>query len=94
MGVFEQTIRNYIREQERTTPDRIIIFSDSQDCDVPGSGVPQPFGKRNYIVDVSAHKRGIAYDGIWDAEIAGWSEHFLEYIRAYEGLEVNLQESS
>lgn len=92
-GIFTRQCLEYIKSQERTQPDRIIIFSDSQDCDWSDSPAPKPFGKKNYIVDVSAHKRGIAYDGIWDAEISGWSEHFLEYIRAYEGLEVNLQES-
>ena len=67
--------------------DRIIVFSDSQDCDFPDKRIPQPFGKRNYICDVSAHTRGINYKGVWTAEISGWSEHFLTYIAAYEGIE-------
>ena len=72
---------------------RIIVFSDSQDIDVsnyrsPNHGKkPRPFGKYNYICDVSAHTRGIAYKGVWTAEISGWSEHFLTYIAAYEGIE-------
>lgn len=68
--------------------DRVIVFSDSQDVDVSyGSTVkPQPFGKKNYICDVSAHTHGIAYKGVWTAEITGWSEHFLTYIAAFEGL--------
>ena len=48
---------------------------------------PQPFGKKNYIVDVSANKRGINYQGVWTAEISGFSEHFISYIAAYEGIE-------
>jgi len=68
---------------------RIIVFSDSQDIDVcHGSDKkPRPFGKYNYICDVSAHTRGIAYNGVWTAEISGWSEHFLTYIAAFEGIE-------
>jgi len=85
-GIFTRQCLEYIREQETETPDRIIIFSDSQDCDHERSKVPAPFGKNNYIVDVSAHKHGIAYEGIWTAEISGWSEHFMDYIFAYEGL--------
>ena len=66
--------------------DRIIVFSDSQDCDYPGKGKPQPFGRRNYICDVSAHTRGVNYKGVWTAEISGFSENFLTFIGAMEGL--------
>jgi hypothetical protein len=72
---------------------RIIVFSDSQDIDVSSyrspnhDKKPRPFGKYNYICDVSANTRGIAYKGVWTAEISGWSEHFLTYIAAYEGIE-------
>lgn len=66
--------------------DRVIVFSDSQDCDI-NNRTPKPFGKYNYICDVSAHTKGINYKGVWTAEISGWSEHFLTYIAAYEGIE-------
>ena len=68
---------------------RIIVFSDSQDIDVAhgSKNKPRPFGKYNYICDVSAHTRGINYKGVWTAEISGWSEHFLTYIAAFEGIE-------
>jgi len=72
---------------------RIIVFSDSQDIDVSNwsspnhDKKPRPFGKYNYICDVSANTHGIAYKGVWTAEISGWSEHFLTYIAAYEGIE-------
>lgn len=72
--------------------DRIIIFSDSQDCDYPEKRVPKPFGTYNYIVDVSAHTRGVNYKGVWTAEISGWSEHFLTYIAALEGLQNKFEE--
>ena len=87
-GIFTRQCLEYIKEHETQTPDRIIIFSDSQDCDHPGSRAPKPFGAKNYIVDVAAHSRGINYQGVWTAEIAGWSEHFLDYIFAYEGLSI------
>ena len=68
---------------------RIIVFSDSQDIDVShgSTNKPRPFGKYNYICDVSAHTHGINYKGVWTAEISGWSEHFLTYIAAFEGIE-------
>jgi hypothetical protein len=78
--------------------DRIIVFSDSQDIDVSSwrspnhDKKPRPFGKYNYICDISAHTRGIAYNGVWTAEISGWSEHFLTYIAAYEGIENTFDE--
>ena len=84
-GIFTRQCLEYIREHEREDPDRIVVFSDSQDCDLPGRQLPAPFGKTNYIVDVSAHTRGINYDGVWTAEISGWSEKFLQYIAALEG---------
>ncbi len=89
-GIFTRQALEWIQASEKEKPDRIIVFSDSQDCDQPNRRVPNPFGVRNYIVDVSAHDRGIAYEGLWDAEISGWSEHFLNFIAAFEGL--NLQE--
>lgn len=91
-GIFTRQVLEYVKEQERETPDRIIIFSDSQDCDYPDKRVPKPFGKRNYIVDVSAHAHGVAYDGVWTAEISGFSEHFITFIAALEGVGMNQEE--
>lgn len=71
---------------------RIIIFSDSQDIDVSNwsspnhDKKPRPFGKYNYICDVSCHTHGINYKGIWTAEISGWSEHMLDFIEAIENI--------
>lgn len=85
-GIFTRQCLECIANQEKGAdqPDRIIIFSDSQDCDHPNLRIPSPFGKYNYIIDVSAHSRGINYDGIWTSEVSGWSEHFLAYIAATE----------
>lgn len=71
---------------------RIIVFSDSQDIDVSSWDSPnrdkkaRPFGKYNYICDVSCNTHGIAYNGVWTAEISGWSEHMLDFIEAIENI--------
>lgn len=87
-GIFTRQCIEWCREQPWFGEgfDRIIIFSDSQDCDRTNR-LPEPFGKCNYICDVSANTNGINYRGIWTAEISGWSEHFLTFIAAYEGVE-------
>lgn len=91
-GIFTAKCIEWLRtELKGEVPDRIIIFSDSQDCDSHGPK-PKPFGKYNYIVDVSAHKHGVNYKGVWTAEISGWSESLLTFIRAHEGLENKLEE--
>lgn len=83
-GIFTRQCLEFIREHEHDTPDRIVVFSDSQDCDLDRSKKPAPFGKSNYIVDVSSHNHGINYAGVWTAEIAGWSESFLRFIAELE----------
>lgn len=85
-GIFTRQCLEYIAGKMDEQPDRIIVFSDSQDCDI-GNKIPKPFGKKNYIVDVSCEKHGINYKGVWTAEISGWSENFINFIAAYEGLE-------
>jgi len=87
-GIFTRQCLEYIKTQETEKPDRILVFSDSQDCDHPSQKIPTPFGKKNYIIDIGAHARGINYKGVWDAEISSFSEHFLDYINASEGLEI------
>lgn len=90
-GIFTRQCLEWCNEEVGDTFDRIIVFSDSQDCDRVNK-IPKPYGKRNYIVDVSSHARGVNYKGIWDAEISGWSEHFLTFIAALEGIENTFQE--
>jgi predicted peroxiredoxin len=82
-GIFTRQCLEYIAGKEKEVPDRIIVFSDSQDCDLVKT-VPKPFGKKNYIVDVSPHQHGVNYAGVWSAEISGWSEHFLRFISELE----------
>lgn len=59
--------------------DRVIIITDEQShtsIDGPGEG------KKGYVVNVASYQNGIGY-GKW-VHIDGWSEHVLDYIRAYE----------
>lgn len=86
-GIFTRQCLEWCYENVGKKFDRIIVFSDSQDCDHPSLRTPKPFGKYNYICDVSAHTKGIGYKGVWTAEISGWSEHFLTFIAALEGLQ-------
>ena len=74
--------------------DRVIIFSDSQDCDYPDKRIPKTFAPLNYIIDVNSHKHGVNYDGVWTAEISGWSEHFLTFVSALEGNSNSFQDES
>lgn len=82
-GIFTRQCLDYIKGIEAEKPDRIIVFSDSQDCDI-NKALPNPFGVKNYIVDISAHQKGINYKGVWTAEISGWSEGFLKFIAQSE----------
>lgn len=92
-GIFTRQCLEWCRNKFNDKEfDRIIIFSDSQDCDRPNRRIPKPFGKHNYIVDVSAHIRGVNYKGVWTAEVSGWSESFITFIAALEGLENKFEE--
>lgn len=86
-GIFTRQCLEAAKAELGDNFDRIIVFSDSQDCDFQGNRIPAPFAKNNYIIDVSAHQHGVNYKGVWTAEISGWSEHFLTYINALEGNE-------
>lgn len=91
-GIFTRQCLDWCKENITDSFDRIIVFSDSQDCDKVNK-IPKPYGKYNYICDVSANTRGINFKNVWTAEISGWSEHFLTYIAAFEGIGNNFQES-
>lgn len=92
-GIFTRQCLEWCKDKFKGKKfDRIIIFSDSQDCDYPEKRGLKPFGTYNYIVDVSAHTRGVDYKGVWTAEVSGWSEYFLTYIAALEGLQNKFEE--
>lgn len=85
-GIFTRQCLEWCYNNVGVNYERIIVFSDSQDMDRQNK-IPKPFGKFNYICDVSSEKRGVNYKGVWTAEISGFSEHFLTYIAALEGVE-------
>jgi len=91
-GIFTRQVLEFIEKDQKATPDRIIVFSDSQDCDHKNKALPKPFGKNNYIVDVSSAQYGVNYKGVWTAEISGFSEHFVNYIAAYEGIHPDVED--
>lgn len=94
-GIFTKQCLDWCRNEFKNIHfDRIIVFSDSQDIDFlyNKSILPEPFGDYNYICDVSANTKGVNYKGRWTAEISGWSEHFLTYIAALEGLQNKFEE--
>ena len=96
-GIFTRQclefIQNDLQKQPNyQKPERLLVFSDSQDCDRVQK-LPQPFANNNYIIDVSAHTHGINYQGVWSAEISGWSEHFLRFIAALEGMTLPLDDN-
>jgi hypothetical protein len=84
-GIFTRQCLEWCKKEFGEVFDRIIVFSDSQDCDNVNK-VPNPFAKNNYICDVSSNTRGVCFKGKWSAEISGFSEHFITYIAGYEGL--------
>lgn len=85
-GIFTRQCLEWCKVNVGSNFDRIIVFSDSQDTDHKNK-VPAPFGVKNYIVDVSSNLHGVNYKGVWSSEITGFSENFLTYIAAMEGLE-------
>lgn len=92
-GIFTRQCLEWCKDKFKDKKfDRIIIFSDSQDCDYPKKRIPKPFGTYNYICDVSAHTKGVNYKGAWTAEISGFSEHFITFIAAMEGIQNTFEE--
>jgi hypothetical protein len=94
-GIFTRQALEYVKSDlQGETPDRILVFSDSQDCDNVNK-IPSPFGKRNYIIDVSANRHGVNYEtSKWTAEISGWSENFVNFILAMEGVSLQQEDDN
>jgi hypothetical protein len=82
-GIFLKQVIDYVRKEEKGNADRIIVITDEQDCDLVNKPTSaQPFGKRNYLINVASFKNGIGY-GAW-THIDGWSEAVVEYIAELE----------
>lgn len=92
-GIFTRQCLEWCKDKFKGQKfDRIIIFSDSQDCDLPEKRIPKPFGTYNYICDVSVRTKGVNYKGTWTAEISGFSEKFITFIAAMEGIQNTFEE--
>lgn len=77
-GIFLTQCMDYVRKAEKSA-DRVIVFTDEQDCDKKcNPAKADAFGRSNYLINVSSHKSGIGY-GKW-THIDGWSEAILDYI--------------
>jgi 60 kDa SS-A/Ro ribonucleoprotein len=87
-GIFFVQCLNYIANQERREFDRVIVFTDEQDCEVRTISPTEAkrLGRFNYVVNISTEAHGISYQAGWH-HIDGWSEHVLDYIKEYEELE-------
>ena len=90
-GIFLVQCMDHIESVERQRFDRVVVFTDEQDCDLklkPASA--KLLGKFNYLVNVANNRNGIVYGTQWH-QIDGWSERCLDYIREVENLEAEAQ---
>lgn len=81
-GIFLKQCMDYVYEEEKTA-DRVIVFTDEQDCDKKcNPATANAFGKENYLINISVEKNGIGY-GKW-VHIDGFSEAVVDFIGCYE----------
>lgn len=89
-GIFLNQVIKFVKEREKTA-DRIIVITDEQDCAIDAGDSPlkaEPFGKTNYMINVSTEKNGIGYQPRW-THIDGFSEAIMTYIRESESANQN-----
>jgi hypothetical protein len=78
-GIFLKQVCEFLKEKEQTS-DRMIVFTDEQDCDIRGSpSTALPVGDKGYIINVGTYNKGIAYTKNW-LHISGFSEACVDYI--------------
>lgn len=81
-GIFLTQVIEHVKDIEREA-DRIIVFTDEQDCDTSRKpATAEAFAIHNYIVNVATDKHGIIA-GKWHG-INGFSDAVLQYMLAYE----------
>lgn len=83
-GIFLKQCMDYIYPLEKTAA-RVIVISDSQDCDQSQAGSPtkaHAFGENNYVMDISCEQHGIGYNKFM--VINGFSEHLVDYVYEFE----------
>jgi len=83
-GIFLRQVTEYIARKENA--ERLIVISDSQDCDHPDRAGPEkstPFAsKYNYILDIANNKNGVGYNKF--IVINGFSEKIVDFMKLYE----------
>jgi 60 kDa SS-A/Ro ribonucleoprotein len=87
-GIFTAQVMEYVeKDLQGLTPDRVLIITDEQDCDLvrkPSSA--KAIGRSgNYIMNVAPYKFGVGETNQW-TEISGFSERVFDYMAAHEGL--------
>lgn len=81
-GIFLKQCLDFIRASEKTA-DRIVVFTDEQDCDDKANpATADAFGRHNYLINISVEKNGVGY-GPW-THIDGFSEAVLDFVRESE----------
>ncbi len=82
-GIFLKQVMDWVGAKEGFKADRVIVLTDEQDCDVKANpNTANAFGDKNYLLNVSVEKSGIAYNKF--THINGWSESVVEYIKEIE----------
>lgn len=86
-GIFLAQCLDFIdKDQGGRKFDRVIIFTDEQDCDRKlNPDTAKLLGERNYMVNIASAKNGIGYRR-WH-HVDGFSESILDYIIQFEASE-------
>lgn len=84
-GIFLTQCMSFIAAEEHgRTFDRVIVFTDEQDCDTKlPPAKSKKLGRFNYLVNVASYKIGIGDVSGWIG-INGFSERIFDYIAASE----------
>lgn len=84
-GIFLTQCMKYLEKKEKTA-DRIVVITDEQDCsvaDMDRPGLAEPFGDRNYLINVASYQNGIGYGRKW-THLDGFSDATVRWILEYE----------
>lgn len=83
-GIFLVQVMDYIKTKEREKFDRVIVFTDEQDCDPSRPAfAAEILGDKNYIVNVSTDRPALILSDKW-TRINGFSERLIDWIRFEE----------
>ncbi len=86
-GIFLVQCMKHIQKYEAETFDRVLVFTDEQDCDLKLNPAAAPrLGSHNYIVNIAADGVGIDISQGW-VRINGWSDRVVDWLRMHEEAE-------